>query len=227
MELKTLNVQPMPGQVLIEHFDRNRTMRYGDLRLHSPVHKYDFGNTKDHTATSNIMQHSERDGIVRAVADSIKDRRDYDFKTLIHVAVGDRVWFPAHPFQHSQGFTYKGRKLTLMDYRTLVMRERNGGYETLNGYVLAERAERKDTSEVIVSPFKQYHPNIFKVFMRGHQVEYKEEAYEDFKDMKAGDYVLTRFTDFPLLEEEEHKFFSDKTLYIFRTCDVFAKVDLC
>src|SRR6056297_1011352 len=216
----------MPGQILIEYFDKNRTMQYGSLELHSPVHKYDFGNAEDHTATSNVMQHSERDGVVRAVADSIKDRRDYDFTTLIHVAAGDRVWFPAHPFQHAQGFTYKGRKLALMDYRTLTLRERGGEYETLNGYVLGERVERENPSEAIVSPFKQYYPNIFRVFMRGHKVEYKEKAYEDFEDMKAGDFVLTRFTDFPLLEEKEHRYFSDRTLYVFRTCDIFAKVEL-
>jgi co-chaperonin GroES (HSP10) len=226
MELKSLDITPAPGGVLIEYFDKNRTIKYGGLELHAPVQKHDFGNLKDHTATSNVMQHSEREGVVRAVCKTIRDRRDYDFKTQVAVAGGDKVWFGAHPFKHSQGFTYQGRTLALMDYRTLLMRERDGESYMLNGYVLAERVERESPSKIIASPFKEFYPNIFRVVKTGQPVEYKLSAYKDIDDLEEGDLVLTRFTDYPLLEEKEHRSYSDRSLYIIQTRDIFAKVEL-
>lgn len=226
LELEHLDVKPLNGQVLLEYFDLNETAKYGSLELYVPRKKYDYGNSKDHTATSNVVEHSEKEGRVLSACDRInnKKKENYDFDPKIDVSPGDWVWFNALSFKSkAQHFEYEGRKLALIDYQSLYMRERNGSYRMLNGYVLAERMKRQG-SPIISAPFEEYHPNIFKVFKRGEPVEYDGDVYSDWEDIKEGDCVITRSFEYPLFETEGHKRFSDKTLHIFQTREIFARV---
>lgn len=227
MELKNLNKTPGNGYVLIEYFNKNQEIRYGSLTLDVPVKKHDFGNSKDHTASSNILEHSEREGIVVSVCEKM-DKGSHDFHSDIEVEEGDRVWFNAHAFVNSQKFTYGDRKFALMDYKRLYMKERNAFYEMLNGYVLAEREPKPESNSLIDAPEKQYFGNIFRIYKRGTPVVYEdsEDVYSDFEDLYEGELILTRQPEYPKLEEIGHKSFSEKDLYVFQLKEAFAKVEL-
>lgn len=222
IKLDSLNIKPLPGQVLIETFDKNEKMQYGELELYTPVQEYDFGNPNEGTATSHIMKHSEKEGRIIAICDYIKNNRgDFDFEIEVECKEGDWVWFNAHAFQNSQKLTYKGRKLTLLDYRQLYMREE----KMLNGYVLATREPRPQESEVIVSPFKEYYPNLFRIVKRGDPIKYTVEVYNDFEDMKEGDLVVTKMFDYPKLEEAGHRRLYEEEVVVLQTKEIYAKVD--
>lgn len=227
MKLTNLKGTPGHGLVLVEYFNKNRKIKFNSLELYSPVKKYDFGNSKDHTANSNILKHSERKGVVISVCDNIR-LGSYDFYSKIEVKKGDKVWFNAHAFINSKKFTYRNRKFVLIDYKRLYMKEYNKNYKMLNGYVLAEREPKPLSNGLIVIPEKQYFGNIFRIYKRGMPVKYvdNENIYSDFKDLYEGELVLTRQPEYPKLEEIGHKNFSNKNFYCFQTKEIFAKIKL-
>lgn len=236
-----------PNRVLIEYFNKNEEMQYGRLQL--KVLPYNF-ESSDSTSTGR-GRHLERSGKVIKVCNRLKthqnfikgrdpkkrkvydpqngkyfyktgrsSKRSWGWKTDIEIDQGQWVWFASSSFDNAESFSLDGRNFIILDYHQLYMCED----KMLNGYMLCEKVEKAPESEILYSPKKKYHTNIYKVFQRANPVEYSE-YYEDIpEDIQPGNYIMTRFHMYPLLEETGHNFFSDKELHIFQSKEVIFKL---
>ena len=217
-----------PNKILIEYFNKNEEIHYGSLSLKTPVGE-NYGNDE---TSSGRGRHLERMGKTIKVCDRLTQevhktykgnlkKKIWNWKTDIEISEGEFVWFSSSAFYNAPKFSQDGRNFVVIDYHRLYMSEN----KLLNGYILCEKVEKLPESNLIEKPKTEYYNSIYRLYMRSNPVEYFEPYQEVPNDIKNGDYIMVRFAiPYPKLEEELHKFFSDKELYIFQTKEIIAKI---
>lgn len=229
LQIKNLESIRLPNnKVLIEYFNQNEELHYGDISLKVQPHNY----ASSDLTSSGRGRHLERSGVAVKVCDRIKTHVRYTRKgneqqikwnwyTDVEITPGEKVWFPSSAFDNAPKFHYGGRNFLVTDYHRLYMSESR----MLNGYLLCEKVQKPASSSVISDPTIKYYDQIYRVFRRGNPVTYIR-LYQDIPEyISEGDYIMTRGDVYPKLEEEGHKMFSDKTLYIFQGKEVISKVE--
>lgn len=210
--------KPLPGKILVEIFDRNKTI--GKLELLVPNTDTAIGSS-DMTATGD-GQHMERNGTVVAVCDRVKPTEKFNYYTDIEIEPGDEVYFSssayAKAFRERGYYTCGDRNFVIIDYHRLYMTAN----KMINGYMLLEAVEKSE-SDTIISPETKYYKDIYRLVKRGKPIEYVDK-YHDDSSINEGDFVMTRFDKYPKLEESGHEHYSDNTYYIVQPKEIVGTV---
>lgn len=243
--LETIHMSP--NKILVEYFDKNEEISYGRLRLKILPYNY---SSSDSTSTGR-GRHLERSGKVIKVCDQLRthqnfingrdpkrrkvydpqtkkyfyktgksSKRTWNWETQIEIEEEQWVWFASSSFDNAEKFSIDGRNFMILDYHQLYMSEER----LLNGYLLCEKVEKEPESKILHTPVKKQHTNIYKIYQKASPVKYLD-YYEDIPGyVQPGDFIITRFHMYPLLEESGHYFFSDKELHIFQSKEVIFKL---
>jgi hypothetical protein len=152
--------------------------------------------------------------------------------------IGDEVWFDYMALIEPVLIESNGSIYLLLDvFKLILARSVRKGIICLNGYVLAQKRLKQAAGmhngiEILED---EYYGDIYDIKYAGKpnlwytpdeslQGGITRESWDD-KTIGVGSTVLTKASNYPILEESLHWKFKDETFYYFQRRDVMAKVE--
>ena len=211
------NINLLNGQCLIEIeglaneegvFEEKTT---GGIYTGGSVYKYNKGSQ------------AKRTGILTRMPTTMQ--KDASWVTDYYPEEGSEVWFNFQAVEDATKIECEDKIYLIIKYTELVLaRNASGELMVLNGYLLAQKAQ-KPTNKLHIT--EEYYDDIYVIKYAGKcNLSYSDEKYIDDPSIKVGMTVMTRTSSYPRLENKMYWKFSEEEYVVFQRKDVVSEVEL-
>lgn len=211
------NIDLLNGQCLIEIeglannegvFETETT---GGIITSGSVYKYNKGSQ------------AKRYGILSRMP--ITMQKDASWVTDYYPEEGSEVWFNFQAVEDATKIECEGKIYLIIAYTELVLaRNASGELMVLNGYLLAQKAQKPHNKLHIT---EEYYDDIYVIKYEGKpNISYKDKRYIDDPSITVGMTVMTRISSYPRLENKMYWKFSESEYLVFQRKDVVSEVEL-
>ena len=171
--------------------------------------------------------HAIRYGVLRGMPVKMNYKT---WKTDYYPEINSEVWFDFTATLDATYVEHDGKIYLVLPYESLIVaRSSNKGIRCLNGYLLAQKVlqyAKGDIVKGVEMTSDRYYDDIYMIKYAGKpNLSYTDERYVDDKSITEGMRVMTRASNYPILEEKIHWKFNNETYYYFQRRDVVGKVE--